>query len=506
MQVKLKKGDRFVFYFRTVPVCVLLVVFMLGTSGFASAKQISQETSACLSCHEMVTPGIVKDWRTSLHSNITPSDAFKKPELTRMVSTQDINKKLASVVVGCYECHGLNKQSHKDNFEHNGFKINIVVSPKDCATCHLDEVTQYSNSKKAHAIKNLVQNPVYSQLIDATISQKILDKGILKSSKPTTSTQKETCLGCHGTSVKVEGIRDKKTQMGDMRFPVLSGWPNVAVGRENPDGSLGACTSCHPRHSFSIEIARKPYTCAQCHLDPDVPAWNVYKESKHGNIYFSKWHEWDFKNPSWTLGKDFKAPTCATCHNSQVVSPDGNTIAKRTHDFGSRLWVRLFGLIYSHPQPKHGDTTKIRNKDGLPLPTTLTGAYASDGLISKDEQQRRLSAMKTICNGCHSENWVDGHFQKLHNTIKETDSMVYTSTMLMMDVWKSKVEDKTNLFDESIEKMWVRQWLFYANSIRYASAMTGAPDYATFKNGWWNMNETLQHMNDWFKFKRQTRR
>lgn len=488
---------------------MLLIILMsvLTTLSFAGQKnKLSQETTTCLACHEIVSPGIVKDWKASLHSNITPSDALSKPEIARMISNKNIDTKLSSVVVGCYECHGLNKSSHKDNFQHNGFNINLVVSPKDCATCHVEEVEQYSNSKKAHAVKNLIQNPIYRQLMDSTLSLKTIDKGQVKSLNPSYSTQKETCLGCHGTTINVLGLKARETQMGKMEFPVLSGWPNVAVGRENPDGSLGSCTSCHPRHTFSIEIARKPYTCAQCHLDPDVPAWNVYKESKHGNIYFSKWHEWDLKTPTWTLGQDFKAPTCATCHNSQVVSPDGSIITKRTHDFGSRLWVRLFGLIYTHPQPRHGDTTKIRNKEGLPLPVTLAGELASDSLISKEEQLKRQNSMKALCINCHSSSWVNGHFEKLNNTIKETDKMIHSTTMLMFDVWKSKVEDKTNLFDESIEKMWVRQWLFYANSIRYASAMTGAPDYATFKNGWWNMNETFNQMQDWFKLKKANRR
>ncbi len=54
--------------------------------------------------------------------------------------------------------------------------------------------------------------------------------------------------------------------------------------------------ACHPRHSLSIEIARRPSTCGQCHLEPDAPAYNVYKESKHGNIFESKKSEWTWDN------------------------------------------------------------------------------------------------------------------------------------------------------------------------------------------------------------------
>ena len=49
--------------------------------------------------------------------------------------------------------------------------------------------------------------------------------------------------------------------------------------------------------------------------------------------------------------------------------------------------------------------------------------------------------------------------------------------------------------------MWIKQWLFFANTVRYASAMSGVPDYCTFKNGWWNLNETLQQIKDLIELK-----
>jgi len=50
-----------------------------------------------------------------------------------------------------------------------------------------------------------------------------------------------------------------------------------------------------------------------------------------------------------------------------------------------------------------------------------------------------------------------------------------------------------NPFDETIERLWIKQWFFYANSVRYASAM-GCPDFATFKNGWWELTANLHEM------------
>jgi hydroxylamine dehydrogenase len=471
-----------------------VVVSAEGKEEPAEQPELSPQTRACLGCHNRYTPGIVQDWLASRHSRTVPSQAMTRPLLEKRISAEKLPESLSGFPVGCYECHSLNSTRHRDNFDHFGFKINVVVSPNDCSTCHPAEANQYSDSKKAHALKNLMSNPVYHNLVDYVTGMKKYEQGTLIASKPSESTLHESCLGCHGTKVEVSGSQTIPTKIGEITVPKLTNWPNTGVGRENPDNSLGACTACHPRHGFSIEVARKPYTCSQCHIEPDVPAWNVYEESKHGNIYSSKHHEWDFNAVPWKIGQDFKTPTCSTCHNSLVVSPQGDVIAERSHDFGSRLWVRIFGLIYAHPQPKSGDTSIIRNKDGLPMPVTFSGELASEYLIDKPEQEQRFDKMKNICRACHSTDWVNRHFAKFDTTIKETNEMTLTATKLMSDAWQKGIEDKTNPFDEPIEQMWVKEWLFYSNSVRYSSAMTGAPDYAVFKNGWWHLTNNLLNM------------
>ena len=492
-------------------VIFLLVSFLLSSASDVSASEeklqqslLSQQTQTCLGCHSIYTPGIVHDWMTSRHSRTVPAEAMKKSSLERRISAESLPQTLGGFVIGCYECHSLNPDAHTDNFKHMGFSINVIVTPSDCQTCHPAEVQQFTGSKKSYAHKNLIANPVYYTLTSTITGMRRYENHQLLAEKPSEATLHETCLGCHGTKVESRGLKTVSTKLGDLQFPDLANWPNQGVGRVNPDGSFGACTACHARHGFMIEVARKPYTCAQCHLEPDVPAWNVYRESKHGNIYSSKYQQWNFDAVPWVIGRDFSTPTCATCHNSLLVKPDNTTVAERTHDFGSRLWVRLFGLIYSHPQPKSGDTTIIRNKDGLPLPVTFAGEPASQYLIDKSEQANRLNAMSTICKNCHGSNWTNGHFVKLDSTIRETDAMTSTATNLMAEAWNKGIEDKSNPFDESLEQMWASQWLFYCNSIRYASAMTGAPDYASFKNGWWYLNKNLQHMKNWAEFKQET--
>ncbi len=471
-------------------------------SGFEISNiQMSPATESCIACHILFTPGIVHDWMSSRHSKTSPAFALKKPALERRISADTVSEELSGYAVGCFECHSRNPRKHKDNFDHMGHKINVVVSPEDCKTCHPVEVEQFAGSKKAHAVKNLMANPIYHAMVKEITGVKKLVKGSIVTEKPSDKTLHESCLGCHGTKVEVKGMKNLAVQMGEITVPNLTNWPNQGVGRENPDGSTGACTACHPRHGFLIEVARQPYTCAQCHLEPDVPAWDVYKESKHGNLFFSMNREWDLTLVPWTVGKDFKAPTCAACHNSLLVSPSGALIAERTHDFGSRLWVRLFGLIYSHAQPRSGNTSVIRNKDGLPLPTTFMGAPAAEFLIDREEQDRRMRGMKSLCNGCHGMDWINGHFAKFESTIAETDAMTRTATDLMTSAWDRGVEDRNNPFDEPVEQRWMKQWLFYANSVRYASAMTGAPDYTAFKNGWWEMTSNLADMKEMIDLK-----
>ncbi len=477
---------------------ILAVVGFLVSPASLKAATISEATETCLGCHSEVTPGIVADWKSSVHSKISFSEAMKKGKLEREVSSTNVPENLKNVVVGCAECHTLNPATHKDTFEHNGFKVHVVVTPKDCAVCHKVEAEQYSKNLMSHAYGNLMGNPVYAMLVKEVNSTKLFEKGKVSEKAPNKLTLYDSCLTCHGTKVEVLGTKSKETEMGEMEFPVLSGWPNSGTGRINPDGSMGSCSSCHTRHSFSIEVARKPATCAQCHKGPDVPASKVYTVSKHGNIYASLGGHWNFRDVPWKVGVDFKAPTCATCHASLLVDKNGNVVAERTHQMNDRSPWRLFG-IYAHPHEKSADTTVIKNKAGLPLPTELTGEPATPYLITKQEMLSRKNRMEKVCLACHASPFVNGHFAKLENTIKTTNESTLTATKILLEAWTKGIEkglsQKDVIFNETIEKRWVEHWLFFCNSVRYASAMAGV-DYGVFANGRWYVNKNIEEMKD----------
>lgn len=481
---------------------ILVMFFAAVISVSAQDAALSEESDFCITCHEGVTPGIYHDWQSSLHSIHSIKQALESGMINPDEDSEFWkNLQDSSIAVSCFECHGLNTDKHPDSFEHFDFTINSIVTPNDCKTCHNTEVIEYSGSKKANAYGNLKSNSLFSLLVKTVngVDEYSPESGFTFHEN-TEHTNGETCYACHGTKVEVTGVKTIDSELGEVEVPVLSNWPNQGVGRINPDGSMGSCTSCHPRHSFSIKIARQPETCGQCHLEPDVPAYNVYKESKHGNIFYSKKDDFNWAPKPWKAGEDFTAPTCAVCHNAEIES-GGTVIAERTHDFGQRLWVRIFGLPYSHPQSKDGTTFDIINKDGLPLPVSFDNVPASEFLISVEEQTKRENNFKKVCLPCHGTNWTDAQFEKIALSNNEADRMVSSATGILSQVWEEGIENNENPFDEQTEILWQRQWLFYANSVRYGTAMMG-PDYTTFKNGWWNLNENLRKMHDLLKLKK----
>jgi len=257
-----------------VAVIVFILVSVFGTGTARSAEvEISEATAECIDCHAIVHPGIVNDWQNSLHAKITPKEALAVKGVARKVSSKTVPESLQNVVVGCAECHALRPEMHADTFDHNTYRIHVVVSPRDCSTCHAQETEQYSRNIMAHAYDNLAANPLYQKLECSISGSKKINEGKIACEAANAATQAETCYYCHGTKLKVIGSETRDTEAaGELEFPVIEGWPNQGVGRVNLDGSLGSCAACHTRHAFSIEMARKPYTCKECHVGPDVPA------------------------------------------------------------------------------------------------------------------------------------------------------------------------------------------------------------------------------------------
>jgi predicted heme/steroid binding protein/cytochrome c553 len=396
-------------------VLVLLILFCVSSWMWGvpipldEAKGSHAREGACLDCHMNENPGIYYDWKGSIH---------------------------AKVGVGCADCHSVQDDStlmsSGDHYEHSDIPVTPIVTPDRCGTCHQEQASQYARSKHAHTLEIM-------EKIDAWVIY-----GMNNESELATG-----CLACHGSVVR----------FSDNGRPIEGSWPNVGVGRINPDGTAGSCTSCHTRHGFSLVEARKPEACDQCHLGPDHPQIEIYNESKHGTIYHAEGDSWSWRTDDmiWKAGRDYRAPTCASCHMSESVE------LSKTHDVTERLSWELQAPL------------TIRPEDFTPFPAPVPWT----------EGRKR---MKSICLQCHSSGWTDSHFANLDDVIENYNENYYRPVEeLFVKLRDSKILSEAVYFDEPLEWEFYELWHHEGRRARMGAAMM-APDYS-----WWHGFYELKH-------------
>jgi hydroxylamine dehydrogenase len=379
---------------------------------FRMERSLAPQAIACLECHQKENPGLFTDWSHSRHAsaNITCLDCHQAEEHDADVSVE----------------HYKQYQRSDSPYGTQEYKVPVAaaVTPKDCSRCHPDEVTQYNRSKHANTLEIIWK-------IDPW-----LNKGMNSDIE-----RKTGCYHCHGTVLKIK----------DGKLDPLT-WPNVGVGRVNFDGSLGSCTSCHTRHRFSVMEARKPEACGQCHLGPDHPQFEIYMESKHGDIYtaFKDEYNWNAAPGTWTPGVDFRGPTCASCHMS------GAGKVMTSHDVTERLsWETQAPLT-------------IRPADFKPFP-------------AKTDWQVERGKMKEICLQCHASLWVEDFYISFDQAIENYNEIYFKPAKKMLDILYEKgLLDNGRFFDEDMEVDFYELWHHEGRRARMGVMMM-APDYA-----WWH--------------------
>ncbi len=361
----------------------------------------------CIECHRAKTPGVVQDWQMGVH---------------------------ARVDVHCDKCHRATDEKSVlvSHLAYYPKPIAVVVSPRNCQGCHPQQTDQYSRSKHANTWEIMWKVDLW------------LNQGANNAIEKTSG-----CYACHGTTVQVENGK-----------PLAGTWPNVGVGRVNPDGTKGSCTSCHTRHRFSIAEARKPEACDQCHLGPDHPQIEIYNESKHGTIYHAEGHgwQWDPDDRKWRAAIDYRSPTCATCHMSAIVGQYPSS-----HDVTERL-------SWETQAPR-----TLRPKDFKPFPAA-------------NDWQTERRKMEAVCLQCHGSTWTRDHFDNLDEVIRNYDEEYYDPIKTLMDgLYGDKVISAEKFFDEEIEWQFYEFWHHEGRRARMGTAMM-APDYA-----WWHGFYELKH-------------
>jgi cytochrome c553 len=245
-------------------------------------------------------------------------------------------------------------------------------------------------------------------------------------------------------------------------------WPNSGMGRFNPDGSLGTCNACHPRHEFSKALARQPENCGKCHMGPDHPQIEIYNESKHGIAFRNQLAEMNLDHPEWVVGRDYSAaPTCATCHMSAYRTAEG--IRPVNHDVGLRVsWT-------------------LRPEVSV-LTTSKTATIDATGEVAKRDVRwdEKRNDMKGVCAACHSTSHVEGFYAGYDALV-----MLYNEKFGKPS-WKlmKHIADKGYLstpevkgFGHELTYVYYELWHHEGRRMRHGASMMG-PDYTHWHGGY----------------------
>lgn len=397
---------------------LLLVVALLAFYGgeVVSARTIpaklSNESSQCISCHKTQNVNIYQQWGASKHY---------------------------SANVGCYECHSA-KKGDADAFEHNGALISIIVSPYDCQKCHEKEADEFINShhSKAGRIIGSLDN-ILAEVVEGNTSMKT--KGFPEGVSPAAV---NGCWQCHGSVIKVneDGTLDPAT------------WPNSGMGRVNPDGSEGSCSACHQRHEFSVAQVRQPENCGKCHMGPDHPQIEIYKESKHGINFYANKEKMNLDSDKWIVGEDyFAAPTCATCHMSATKD------MPVTHNVGLRI-------KWNNRPPQIKQAHETDKKWGLKS-AAVTGDMRKENMVK-------------VCIACHSPNFTEAFYIQYEAQLKlYSEKWAIPGAKLYKkatDVIKALKGEEYAKFAQMIDYTWFELWHHEGRRVRHGASMMG-PDY-----------------------------
>ena len=422
-------------YLPTTFLLMLLgVIFFSSEKIMAQVKPMDKKMPDCINCHNRsdVMPGLFKQYLKSKHfqNNVT-----------------------------CNDCHGAT-EGEADAFEHEGYLVSVIVTPKDCGKCHQKAVKEFNQSAH-HDARTLITTGVGDYFLNNLIGSQFLPDSV-KYAGGTNG-----CWQCHGSEIK----------MNQNGHPTADTWPNSGIGRKNPDGSFGNCAACHERHEFSVAQARQPESCSICHNGGGGdPQYETYNTSRHGTTYHAKTDQMNLNSDEWIVGHDyFAAPTCATCHISAIrkdnpTTPNINEAIPVTHNINIRLdWSELL---------QNSNTMAVEEKCGSLLPIT--------GYKQPPPNLKHQENMEQVCIACHSKGLVknfNAQYESgvklfLEKWLKPGKELFRLATLVLKAVEK----DKYQFFTHPVDFTWWNMCNTSAKNAHMGAAMM-SPGQVEIGNG-----------------------
>lgn len=330
--------------------------------------------------------------------------------------------------VNCLDCHQPAAQQEK--MDHHGFVIAKHLTAGNCRSCHEQEYQEFLRSRHAapswaavYGEKGLTPEQVaFSEQYQPGGTRRPPHPFVIAEGK---SAMSSGCEQCH------------------------------SIGKPNDDGTIGTCTACHSRHTSSVELARLPTTCGQCHMGPDHSQMEIYNESKHGVMFAAQRNILNLKAPPKLLTtRDMFVPTCATCHMSGING------LKVTHDPSDRLSWFLAAEI----------STKRPN-------------YA-----------RAQAAMKQVCEQCHTAPTIDRVYAQAEQVIAATNARVAHAKEIMAGL-HAHGSLTGPPFSHPIDFLYFDLWHYDARTSKHGAFMGGA-DFVQWHGNYPMLAKTveLEHM------------
>ena len=381
---------------------IILVISHAGTKvDLGGVDVLASSSDECVTCHKEKTPGIVDQFSHSA---------------------------MAAAKVTCRDCHEV-KADYPGAVEHEGSYILATPTTAKCQKCHESEVAQYYQSR--HSL------PAYV----AVAGSKDLSPTLLAMYQAIPEGSFAPDKARHAIAV-LEGSTITPFACENCH----------SIGAPAADESVGECQKCHVRHEFSLEQARKPETCNNCHIGPDHPQWEIYQESAHGILYATNGSTWNWDAEAGNLSViDFPAPTCALCHMS------GFGTTGTTHDVGDRLSWYLFASI-SQQRPNW---------------------------------QENRTRMQSVCFECHNEAFITDMYTAADAATQQVNTWVQQTNDLVAPLQSQGLINTSN-FDEPIDFTYFDLWHYWGRTTKFGVWMQG-PDYSQW-HGAYPLMETMANL------------
>src|SRR5579871_6197079 len=341
-------------------------------------------TGKCAECHTRQHHSVVHEFELSMH---------------------------ARKGVTCLDCH--QPVEHQEKQDHHSFILTKTLTAANCRQCHESIYQEFAHSRHGAPSWAAVFGEKGSEDFPLTPEQVAAAEQFHPGS----------CKRPANPLVAVEGTA-----------AVTSGCVSChSVGRPNRDGSIGNCTACHTRHTSSVEIARLPSTCAQCHMGPDHSQIEIYTESKHGIMFQAQRSLLDLSvEPKKLTTREMFVPTCATCHMS------GLNGMKVTHDPSERLSYNLFAEISEQ------------------RPNAL----------------RAQAEMKRLCTNCHTQPLVDRVYREAEAVVNGTNDKIREAKSIMTALrQEGLIGDKP--FQHPLDFHYFDLWHYYGRTSKHGAFMGG---------------------------------